>query len=274
MIQQTKQWLITAISLCVLASSVQAHQHKGSLREIVKGEHRSDKNIARNEYRHPQETLAFFGIRPDMTVVELWPGGGWYTEILAPYLAAEGQLIAAHFDPEAGSDYYRKSRQGFDQKMAGHSIYDQVKTIDFNPGVTDLSTYHQKADAVLTFRSLHNWMRAGKLDAVLKDVFEMLKPGGVFGVVEHRADGKADIDPQAKKGYVNQGYAIQLIEAAGFKLVDISEVNANPKDSADHPNGVWTIPPTLRVPEGADKASYEAIGESDRFTLKFIKPKS
>ena len=100
----------------------------------------------------------------------------------------------------------------------------------------------------------------------------MLKPGGVFGVVEHRADPTAEIDPQAKKGYVNQGYAIQRIEAAGFKLVDISEVNANPKDSADHPNGVWTIPPTLRVPEGADKASYEAIGESDRFTLKFIKP--
>ena len=272
MIQRTKKYLISALSLWVLVSSVHAHQHRSALNEIIKGEHRSDKNIARNEYRHPQETLTFFGVEPDMTVVELWPGGGWYTEVLAPYLAHEGQLIAAHFDPEAGSDYYKKSRQGFDKKMADNPIYQNVQTINFNPGVTDLSAQSGQADAVLTFRSLHNWMRSDKFDVVLKDVYGMLKPGGVFGVVEHRADPTAEIDPQAKKGYVNQGYAIQRIEAAGFKLVDISEVNANPKDSADHPNGVWTIPPTLRVPEGADKASYEAIGESDRFTLKFIKP--
>ncbi len=273
MIQQTKKLLVSAVTLLVLASTVQAGQTSHELSDIITGDHRSEKNIARNEFRHPQETLAFFGIQPNMTVVELWPGGGWYTEVLAPYLADEGQLIAAHFDPEAGSDYYKKSRQGFDKKMAAHSIYDNVQTIDFNPGVTDLSAHDQTADAVLTFRSLHNWMRAGKLDAVLSDVYKMLKPGGIFGVVEHRADATADIDPQAKKGYVNHGYAIQLIEAAGFKLVDISEVNANPKDSADHPNGVWTIPPTLRVPEGADKKKYEVIGESDRFTLKFIKPK-
>ena len=259
--------------LLALFSSVQAEDIKPIDETILSGDHRSESNVARNEYRHPQETLAFFGIQPDMTVVELWPGGGWYTEILAPYLAEEGQLIAAHFDADAGSDYYKKSRQGFDQKMAENPIYNKVNTIDFDPGVSDLSALHGQADAVLTFRSLHNWMRADKLDAVLKDVFMMLKPGGVFGVVEHRADAKAEIDPKAQEGYVNQGYAIQLIEAAGFKLVEISEVNANPKDSADHPNGVWTIPPSLRVPEGEDKARYEAIGESDRFTLKFIKPK-
>ncbi|KAA3644278.1 MAG: methyltransferase [Proteobacteria bacterium] len=267
-----KTLLVTATTLLILATSVQAETPSMEMNDIISGAHRSENNIARNEFRHPQETLSFFGIKADMTVVELWPGGGWYTEILAPYLADEGQLIAAHFDADAGGDYYKKSRQGFDQKMAENPIYNKVKTIDFNPGVSDLTAYHGQADAVLTFRSLHNWMRADKLDAVLKDVFAMLKSGGVFAVVEHRADAKAEIDPQAKKGYVNQGYAIQLIEAAGFKLVAISEVNANPKDSANHANGVWTLPPTLRVPEGADKASYQAIGESDRFTLKFIKP--
>jgi len=267
--------LIMTCVVCLVViplSSSMAQEKSGLTNQILAGDHRSEQNIARNQFRHPQETLAFFGIQPDMTVVELWPGSGWYTEVLAPYLSDDGQLIAAHFDPDGGSDYYKKSRLGFDQKMAENPIYKNVKTIDFNPGESDLSAFNQKADAVLTFRSLHNWMRAGKLEAVLEDVFNMLKPGGVFGVVEHRADAKAEIDPQAKKGYVNQGYAIQLIEAAGFKLADISEVNANPKDSADHPNGVWTILPTLRVPEGADKASYEAIGESDRFTLKFIKP--
>jgi predicted methyltransferase len=273
MIQQIKTQLLPLVTLLVLAASTQAEVPPNTMDNIIKGEHRSDKNIARNEFRHPQETLAFFGVKPDMTVVELWPGGGWYTEILAPYLAEEGQLIAAHFDADAGSDYYKKSRLGFDKKMAENPIYNNVKTIDFNPGVSDLSAHNGQADAVLTFRSLHNWLGADKLDAVLNDVFKMLKPGGVFGVVEHRADGKAVIDPKAKKGYVNQGYAIQMIEAAGFKLIDVSEVNANPKDSADHPNGVWTIPPSLRVPEGEDKAHYEAIGESDRFTLKFIKPK-
>lgn len=262
--------IISLLFIHVIAGAGEPKQ--GISQEILTGDHRSEKNIDRNQYRHPQETLAFFGVQPDMTVVELWPGGGWYTEILAPYLAEEGQLIAAHFDPEAGSDYYKKSRLVFDEKMADDPVYVKVKTIDFNPGDSDLSAQAGQADAVLTFRSLHNWMRSDKLDAVLSDAFNMLKPGGVFGVVEHRADAKADIDPQAKKGYVNQGYAIQLIEAAGFKLVDISEVNANPKDTADHPNGVWTIKPSLRVPEGADKAAYEAIGESDRFTLKFIKP--
>jgi len=272
MIQQIKTRLLPAVTLLVLAASLQAEVPANKMDGIIKGEHRSDKNIVRNEFRHPQQTLDFFGVKPDMTVVELWPGGGWYTEVLAPYLADEGELIAAHFDADAGSDYYKKSRDGFNQKMADNSIYNKVNTIDYNPGVSDLASHNGQADAVLTFRSLHNWMRAGKLDAVLNDVFKMLKPGGVFGVVEHRADAKAAVDPEARKGYVNQGYAIQLIEAAGFKLVDISEINANPKDTADHPNGVWTIPPSLRVPEGADKAKYEAIGESDRFTLKFIKP--
>lgn len=240
--------------------------------EILQGDHRSEKNIARNAYRHPKETLAFLGIKPDMTVVELWPGGGWYTEILAPYLAEEGQLIAAHFDADSDVEYYQKSRQAFDKKMAENDIYKQVETVIFNPGESGLAVEAEQADMVLTFRNMHNWMRSEKLSAALDDVYKALKPGGVFGVVEHRADPTTEIDPQAKNGYVNQGYAIQLIEAAGFKLVDISEVNANPKDSANHANGVWTLEPSLRVPEGADKEKYKAIGESDRFTLKFIKP--
>lgn len=271
-----KHYTKSAVFFTLLMTSIvlSAQSTSSDLERIINGEHRSDKNIARNTFRHPQQTLEFFGVRPDMTVVELWPGGGWYTEILAPYLAAEGQLIAAHFDADSGVEYYQKSRQSFDKKMAENPIYSKVQTINFNPGVTDLSMHNGQADAVLTFRSLHNWLGAEKLDAVLSDVYGMLKPGGVFGVVEHRADGKADIDPRAKKGYVNQGYAIQRIEAAGFKLVDISEINANPKDTADHPDGVWNLLPSLRVPEGADEDAYKSIGESDRFTLKFIKPEA
>lgn len=273
MIQHAKTLLTSATALLMLATSVQDEMPSNEMNDIINGEHRSDANKVRNEYRHPQETLAFFGLEPDMTVIELWPGGGWYTEILAPFLAADGQLIAAHFDADGGVEYYTKSRQKFDQKIQGDEHYKQVKTVAFNPGVSAPMTAADAVDMVLTFRSLHNWLGAEKLDVVLADVYKSLKPGGVFGVVEHRADATAPVDPKASKGYVNQGEAIRLIEAAGFKLVAISDINDNPADSADHANGVWTLPPTLRVPEGEDVDKYKKIGESDRFTLKFIKPK-
>ncbi len=272
MIQYTKTLLASAAALLILVTSVQAELPSNDMTDIINGTHRSDENKVRNEFRHPKETLAFFGIKPDMAVIELWPGSGWYTEILAPYLAAEGTFIAAHFDADAGVEYYSKSRQNFDQKMADDTRYKQVKTVDFNPGSSELPAAADSVDMVLTFRNMHNWLGAEKFNAVLADVLAVLKPGGVFGVVDHRAAAAAPVDAKASNGYVNQGEAIRLIEAAGFKLVAVSAINENPTDTADYANGVWTLPPTLRVPEGEELDKYKAIGESDRFTLKFIKP--
>lgn len=268
--QYTK--IAVVIAMFMASITVHAHTQSPDLAHIISGDHRSAANQQRNEFRHPQETLAFFGLKPDMTVIELWPGGGWYTEILAPYLANEGTFIAAHFDANAGVEYYSNSRQKFDKKMADDGRYKDVKTVDFNPGDSELPAAADSVDMVLTFRNMHNWLGAEKLDAVLADVLAVLKPGGVFGVVDHRAAAAAPVDAKASNGYVNQGEAIRLIEAAGFKLVAVSAINENPSDEANYANGVWTLPPTLRVPEGEELEKYKAIGESDRFTLKFIKP--
>ncbi|HWP94354.1 MAG TPA: methyltransferase domain-containing protein [Gammaproteobacteria bacterium] len=237
------------------------------------GAHRSEANRARDRHRHPKETLLFFGLRPDMTVIELWPGaGGWYTEVLAPVLRERGRLIAAHFSPDAPGEYYRRNHPLYLEKLkANPAIYDRVAVIAFQPPEQVTLGPDGSADMVLTFRNLHNWMMNDSLDEVFAAAYRVLKPGGVFGVVEHRANEGTDPREIAKTGYVPESYVIELARQAGFILDAKSEINANPKDTKDHPKGVWTLPPTLRLGD-TDRDKYLAIGESDRMTLRFVKP--
>lgn len=234
---------------------------------------RSDTHMARDRYRHPAETLSFFGIQPDMTVVEIWPGpAGWYTEILAPYLRDNGKLYAAHFPPDTGIDFYSRSLEKFENKLtANKALYDRVSiTYLYPPKHTNISPAGN-ADAVLTFRNVHNWAKAGKTNAVFQSFFNALKPGGILGVVEHRANSGTSIKEQISSGYMTEDYVIEAAQKAGFELIGRSDTNANPKDTHDHPAGVWTLPPSLRLGEDA-KTFYLGIGESDRMTLKFRKP--
>ena len=237
---------------------------------VLAGAWRSDENKARDPYRNPKETLAFFDVAPDETVIEIWPGGGWYTEILAPYLKEDGTYIAANFG-NAERD------QQFLDRFAGEQFGAITVTAITNESgpMTEPGT----VDTVLSFRNVHNWMGGGFEKKIFEDVYASLKPGGVFGLVEHRLPSSQDQDPQARSGYVHQDYMIAIAQDVGFEFDGSSEVNANPKDTADHPFGVWTLPPVSRTtdregnaPEGFDAQKYLDIGESDRFTLKFVKP--
>ena len=236
---------------------------------IVVGNHRSADNIARNEYRHPVETLEFFGIAPDMRVVEIWPGGAWYTEVIAPYLQDSGQYVAANWDPNSEVEFIRKGVQKYVDKLGEYpDLYgNATMTVLMPPAQWDLGPAGS-ADMVLTFRNIHNWIPRGYAGDMFAKIYAALKPGGILGVVEHRAAPGAEQDPKAASGYVSQDYAIEIIEAAGFKLVATSEINANPQDTKDYEKGVWTLPPTLRA---GDDPRWREIGESDRFTLKFVK---
>ncbi|MBW8844049.1 MAG: class I SAM-dependent methyltransferase [Burkholderiales bacterium] len=265
-----KTWLIATLALA--AAGAQA-QGTDPLKAAVAADHRSVGNVARDVYRHPYETLAFFGIKPTDTVVELAPGpGGWYTEILAPYLSAQGQLYEAADDPASSSAYNQRSAARFKAKMDSMGVYGKVKITVFDPvaGKLDIAPAGS-ADAVLTFRNVHNWMDAGTAQAVFNAAFKALKSGGTLGVEEHRLPASRTQDPKAGTGYVQEATVIKFAEAAGFKLAGRSDINANPKDTADHPDGVWTLPPTYALKD-KDRAKYQAIGESDRMTLKFTKP--
>ncbi|NOR20493.1 MAG: methyltransferase [Xanthomonadales bacterium] len=256
--------------------AVQAAAGNGEIMQglapILAGDHRSAENRARDKYRHPVETLGFFGLQPDTAVVEIWPGGGWYTEIIAPYVREKGKFVAAGFDPESEIEFIRQGVARYQAKLAEHpELYDRVEqAILMPPDKLDIAP-PESVDLILTFRSIHNWLPRGNEDEILAAMFKALKPGGVLGVVEHRGIPSVPQDPEAKTGYVNQEYAVELIEKAGFVLNGSSEINANPADSKDHPEGVWTLPPTLRLKEQS-KEIYLGIGESDRFTLRFIKP--
>jgi predicted methyltransferase len=245
-----------------------------ALATALAGEHRSPENRARDVYRHPRETLEFFGIRPDMTVVEIWPSGGWYTEILAPYLRDRGRYIAAHYDPQAKDEYPRNSVKGYQEKLAARpDLYDKVELAVLQPPDRLEIAPAETADMVVTFRNIHNWMSGGHAEAMFGAMYRVLKPGGVLGVVEHRAPGDRPQDPQANSGYVREDFAIALAEKAGFVMEAASEVNANPRDTKDYKEGVWTLPPTLALGD-EDRQKYVDIGESDRFTLRFRKPGS
>lgn len=254
------------------ASSAKAEAETAArLDSILAGAHRSEANRARDQYRHPKETLLFFGVRPDMTVVEITPGAGWYTEVLAPLLKDKGRYIAAHNNPQ-GSQGAQRQRASFLEKVGNQEVYGRPAVTSFGRGIEGNLAAPGSADMVLTFRNVHNWMGAGFSDAAFKAFYTALKPGGVLGVVEHRLpEDRPDSEEARRSGYVKQSEVIRMAEAAGFKLVGSSEVNANPKDTADHPKGVWTLPPNFALGD-TDRAKYAAIGESDRMTLKFVKP--
>ncbi len=243
-----------------------------ALAAAVAGDWRDPANVARDSARHPAETLAFFGIEPGQTVVEITPGGGWYTEILAPYLRDGGHYVGAIW-ADGASDYYDKTNAKLREKVAATpAAYDQAEWRAFDPKSPQFGPAGS-ADAVLTFRNVHNWVNSDAGEAYFKAFFDVLKPGGTLGVVEHRAKPDTDLETMKKSGYLTEALVIELAEKAGFELVEKSEANANPNDTADHPNGVWTLPPGNRHDE-ADAAKYEAIGESDRMTLRFRKPEA
>ncbi|PWK50038.1 class I SAM-dependent methyltransferase [Pleionea mediterranea] len=245
------------------------------LKSVINSEHRSEKNAARDDFRNPAETLQFFGIRPEMTVVEIWPGGGWYTEILAPYLKDKGKYIAANFDPDAGVKYYNRRLKEFeDTFVANEDIYGDIVTTVFNPPAKTEVAKAGTADLVLTFRNVHNWYIRGDKESVVesfKGFYKALKPGGILGVVEHRLPKGMSQEENKRSGYMREDLVIEWAKQAGFVLVAESSINANEKDTADHPKGVWTLPPSLRLGD-ENKDKYMAIGESDRMTLKFAKP--
>ena len=233
---------------------------------------RTPANVLRDRYRHPAETLAFFGIKPNQTVVEIWPGGGWYTEILAPYLAS------------GGGTYYAAApawgRSGIDKlKVASPDLYGKLAVADFpvfDGKAAEIPA--GSADAVVTFRNVHNWRMGYRRDdkqdysaEAFRQIYAMLKPGGVLGIVDHRLPEAASDERERNSGYIKASTVRALAEQAGFQFAGASEINANPKDSADWPDGVWTLPPALRLGD-KDREKYLAIGESDRMTLKFVKP--
>jgi predicted methyltransferase len=244
-----------------------------TLDKVLAGDHRSAENRARDKYRHPKETLEFFGFRQDMTVMEVSPGGGgWYTEILAPTLREHGEYVAASWDPNSTSEYVKKNSKRYADKLASRpDLYDRAKLTALQAPNALKPVPDGSVDMVLTFRNIHGWMGDDSADAMFAAMYAALKPGGILGVAEHRAKTDKPQDPKAESGYVREDYAIALIEKAGFKLIGKSEINANPKDTADHPKGVWTLPPTLQGGD-VDREKYLAIGESDRFTLRFRKP--
>ena len=250
------------ILLTLTITPLAAHDLKGA----VASEDRTPKNTLRDSSRNPVETLSFFGIESDMVVIELSPGGGWYTEILANYIHYPGTLIAAHWSKDSEIAYYRRGRANFEKKMSNNPMYGRVEIVDLYSELAE----ENSVDAVLTFRNLHNWL-GPNLDNIFSNTFKSLKPGGVFGIVEHRAKPGTSMEMMKKSGYVTEAHAIKIAKKHGFELAAKSEINANPKDTADHPKGVWTLPPNYRLKD-KDRKKYSDIGESDRMTLLFKKP--
>ncbi|MBA2079787.1 methyltransferase [Rhodanobacter sp. PCA2] len=235
----------------------------------IAGSWRTPANRARDVYRHPGATLQFFGVQPDQTVIEILPGGGWYTEILAPLLRDHGHYIAAEAAPVGGEA--KRDDTALRRKLAADpAAYGKARIVEFDPKAPVFGP-PGSADRVLTFRNVHNWAEAGTAPAMFKAFFAVLKPGGVLGVTDHRAAPGASEAAVESSGYLPTDYVIKLATDAGFKLEGQSEINANPKDNRDHPKGVWTLPPTLALGD-KDRAKYQAIGESDRMTLRFVKP--
>jgi predicted methyltransferase len=244
---------------------------RAAIEAVAKGPQRKPGNAERDKYRHPLETLTFFGIKPTMTVLEVGPGEGWYTELLAPALAAKGTLIDTNSDPNGPDDqrstFYGQRFQALLDRAPEVFGKVQTKVVDSSAPKLGLNA---SVDAALVMREVHGMINGGTLDAWLAQIRDALRPGGILGIEEHRARPDADPMESAKKGYVPEKWLVDHVEAVGFKLAGKSEVNANPKDTKDYPEGVWTLPPTLRLGD-KDRDKYVAIGESDRMTLKFVK---
>ena len=249
---------------------------EAKLATVLTGNQRTAEERARDNYRHPRETLEFFGVRENMTVIELSASKGWYTAILGPLLSEKGKLAVTNADPNGppDSEGTKNAKSLLERIAKDPAAFGKVSTIVTNWKRDEVSLGPDgSADMVLTFRNLHGWIANGVADKVLTASFKVLKNGGTLGVEEHRAKPEASTDPKAigDSGYVPEALVVQLAQKAGFKLSGASEVNANPKDTKDHPKGVWTLPPTLQLGD-TDKEKYLAIGESDRMTLKFVKP--
>jgi predicted methyltransferase len=253
---------IIAFAIMHGAAAQDDNSTAAALRAAIAGPQRSQANKARDQYRHPLQTLTFFGIKPDMTVVEIWPGNGWYTEILAPFLKDRGKLYEA-----VGGGAGAKALE--EKLKADQAVYSEVIVTVLQPPAETAIAPAGTADMILTFRNIHDWLPSGNAADYFKAFYRALKPGGILGITDHRANPLQPQDPNAENGYVRQDYMIQLAEQAGFKLAGTSEINANPKDPRNQP--VWDLPPTLRLGQ-KDRAKYVAIGESDRMTLKFTKP--
>jgi len=238
---------------------------------ILAGSQRTTADRGRDQYRHPKQTLLFFGVRPRMRILQVWPESGWYTQIIAPLLQAKGHYFAGVIAPDPGSRFLTARLASYRRLLASRpDLYGGVQVLTFPLDGKDVVP-PGSVDMVLSFGDLHEWMALGDAQQALTTVYRALAPGGVFGVVDNRGDPTVPQDPRAKNGYVRQDYAIRMIEAAGFRLVASSEVNANPRDTKNYRAGVWTLPPDYRL-GSIDRARYAAIGESDRFTLKFVKP--
>ena len=262
------------VSVVVQAESLQVGLSP-ILAPILADSHRSEVNRARDQYRHPIQTLSFFGVHPNQTVIEMTPGGGWYTEVLAPLLTGRGQYIAAVISNEGLPDKAQagntKRNEAFKEKLAADPAhYFKVKVIEYVAKSPKLGA-DGSADVVLTFRNVHNWAANGTVESMFQAMHAVLKPGGTLGVVDHRAKKGAEFKAVLDAGYLPEEFVIEQAQKAGFKLVGKSEVNANPKDTKDYAQGVWTLPPTLTLAQ-KDRDKYLAIGESDRFTLRFVKP--
>ena len=244
-----------------------------ALDRILADAHRPAADSARDVYRHPKETLLFFGLRPLMQVAEIWPEPGWYTEVIAPLVKDQGKYTAALSAPQPDNPYVTARTAAYLQRFAANQErYGKIELTTFAKDGGELAA-PGSLDMVVTFRNIHNWMSGGWAPQAFAKMYKALKPGGILGVVEHRGNPQVPQDPKAKSGYVREDEAIRLIESQGFALVAQSQINANPKDTKDYSQGVWTLPPVYRLGD-KDKDVYAAIGESDRFTLKFVKPKT
>lgn len=238
---------------------------------VLAGNQRTAADRSRDRYRHPKETLLFFGIRPHTRVLQVWPESGWYTEIIAPLVQGKGRYYAGVIASDPGSRFLMARVANYRRLLASRpDLYGAAQVVTFPLNGADVLP-PGSVSMVLSFRGLHEWMALGDAQQALATIYRVLAPGGVLGVVDNRGNPAARQDPRAKSGYVRQDYAIRMIAAAGFRLVATSEVNANPKDTKNYPAGVWALPPDYRL-GNIDRAKYQAIGESDRFTLKFVKP--
>ena len=280
--KQAGKQSILLVSLCICASSLIAAAATkpttaaatpapdSALASAVSDPARTPRFVARDRFRHPAEELAFFGLKPNMTVVEVWPGSGYWTEILGPYLKSSGHYYAA-------VTVRGESKEEDKTTAAWRARVEQQKDHFGTITITGLGKGHYEvappgsADLIVTFRNLHNWLTDGTAEAAFRAFYRALKPGGVLGIVDHRADPARPREVSMKSGYVREDEAVALALRAGFRLAARSEVNANPRDTKDYPEGVWSLPPTYRLKD-QDRAKYQAIGESDRFTLKFVKP--
>ena len=263
--------LASAVLVAACAATSSRQTTAEALTGILAADYRPEESRTRDRSRHPKETLLFFGIRPEMSVLEVWPEPGWYTEVIAPLLRDKGKYYAAVIAADPESKYITQRLEKYRQKLADRpDLYDHVAVVSFPADGGD-AVPPASVDMVVTFRNIHNWMSRGTTAQAFATMYRALRPGGVLGVVEHRGNPAVAQDPKAKSGYVNEDYAIKLIEAQGFRLVAKSQVNANPRDTKDYEQGVWTLPPTYRLGD-KDHDKYAAIGESDRFTLRFVKP--